>query len=256
MKYLNYRKIFFILVLATFVCIGGLVAIFLFPGERLSLAFTIFSGIGKSSLQYRIDALEVKAIKRQEFTPGDKDFLKNFYSTLATGAKLTFVARQTGRLMEHYLAATGADFILEPEIFTENEKVQGKIKQIRTHLRSSVCSSRQITSETFYMPDSSNIDSIFGLYYGKISLTTLETNQSNCKVKWRAEVPWYWPSYDSLKKKYGDYHAESFPLPNLASIIFGSSPLYVDNGLGGYLVQLDIAKPFVAFSEWEEIIVR
>jgi hypothetical protein len=66
-------------------------------------------------------------------------------------------------------------------------------------------------------------------------------------------VPWGWPSYASLKTKYGDAHAESFPLPNLKSALFGREhSLVVDNGLGEYLVQLGLAKPFLAFSEWDE----
>jgi hypothetical protein len=28
--------------------------------------------------------------------------------------------------------------------------------------------------------------------------------------------------------------------------------LFVDNGLGEYLVQLGLAKPFVAYAEWDE----
>ena len=65
--------------------------------------------------------------------------------------------------------------------------------------------------------------------------------------------PEIWPSYASLKQKYGDYHAESFPLPNLKSIVFGRQyALFVDNGLGEHLSRVGLAKPFLAFAEWEE----
>jgi hypothetical protein len=66
-------------------------------------------------------------------------------------------------------------------------------------------------------------------------------------------VPWTWPSYESIRSKYGRYHAESFPLPNLASLFFGREhALYVDNGLGEYLVHLGLAAPFTAYAEWDE----
>ncbi len=62
-----------------------------------------------------------------------------------------------------------------------------------------------------------------------------------------------WPSYASLKQKHGSYHAESFPLPNLKSLALGQEhALFVDNGLGEHLVTLNLARPFLAFAEWDE----
>jgi hypothetical protein len=62
-----------------------------------------------------------------------------------------------------------------------------------------------------------------------------------------------WPSYQSLYDKYGDYHAQCFPLPNARSLLGGSEYyLWVDDGLGGYLAQIGLAAPFLAWAEWDE----
>ena len=74
-----------------------------------------------------------------------------------------------------------------------------------------------------------------------------------CVLHFRAEVPWVWPSYSSIAQKYGNAHAERFPLPNLGSILFGRDhALFVDNGLGHHLEELGLAKRFLAFAEWSE----
>ena len=103
------------------------------------------------------------------------------------------------------------------------------------------------------MPDASQVDSVFGLYHGKVALTRSLEADGRCVVHVRAEVPWFWPSYASLKQKHGNAHAESFPLPNLKCLLFGPNhALYVDNGLGEYLVTLGLARPFLAYAEWDE----
>ena len=39
------------------------------------------------------------------------------------------------------------------------------------------------------------------------------------------------------------------------SIVFGVEySLFVDNGLGEYLTRIDLAKSFVAYAEWDEVI--
>ena len=66
-------------------------------------------------------------------------------------------------------------------------------------------------------------------------------------------MPWGWPSYPSLRKKYGNPHAESFPLPNLKSLALGRKhALFIDKGLGHHLEELGLAKSFVAFAQWSE----
>jgi hypothetical protein len=230
----------------------GVVAILLFPGWRLLLAFTVATGIGRDALQSRIDAVEAKAILREQLTTDDREFLVDFYATLATGGKLSILARQTGKMMEHYLGRSGTPFELEPEIFTENDKVRAQAELLRKRVAKSRCEpGKRFSSATFYMPDASKVDSVFGLYHGQLHVTLEPASEGSCRLRWRAEVPWVWPSYELLKKKYGNAHAESFPLPNLGCLVFGREhALFVDNGLGHHLEEVGLAKSFVAFSEW------
>ena len=227
---------------------------YLFPGERFGLAFTIATGVGRAPLQRRIDELEARAIGHRTFSDADRAFLVDFYGTLATGGKLVVVARQTGRMMDQYLARSGADYRLEPEIFTGNEKVRLRAVQLQKQARAGRCvDGQQLSSGTFYMPDSSNVDSVFGLYFGRLQVTEQAEPAGQCTLHFRAEVPWVWPSYSSIQQKYGDPHAESFPLPSLRSLLFGKEQaLFVDNGLGHQLEELGLAKSFLAFAEWSE----
>ncbi len=235
------------------VAVGLLViAMILFPGRRLPMAIVIATGIGKSWLQEPIDKLEAKAIAGKPFTDEEKNFLGDFYGTLATGAKLSIIVGQTGRMMDHYLGKSGADFRLEARIFRGNAKVRRRIRTLRAESRA--CAPGGVHySPVFYMPDRSNADSVFGLYYGRVILRTNPRKDGSCRRQWRAEVPWQWPSYESLKKKYGRYQAESFPLPNAVCVLLGKKHcLFVDNGLGEYLTRVGLAKTFLAYAEWED----
>lgn len=224
-----------------------------FPGPRFGLAFTLATGIGRDALQQRIDGLEDAAIRRAPMSAQDKQFLGDFYRTLASGGKLVILARQTGRMMDHYLDGSGRDYRLDPAIFTGNAKVRAQMALLDKRVAGLPClDGQRVSSATFYMPDRSQTDSVFGLYYGSVHLTQNKT-ADGCRRHWRAEVPWVWPSYPSLRAKYGDPHAESFPLPNLQSIFLGPRrALRVDNGLGEYLTQIGLAKSFLAYAEWDE----
>lgn len=229
-----------------------LVLVVLFPGQRLGLALTLGSGVGTSRLQRRIDAIEERAIRKTALSKDDRRFLADFYATLATGAKLTIVVAQTGRLMDHYLGGSGTDYQLDAQIFTENAKVQRQLALLRRRAAGLPCQGAELESPTFYMPDRSKLDSVFGLYHGKVKVTA-GPSSGGCRLRFRAEVPWFWPSYASLQAKWGDAHAESFPLPNAASLLLGQQhALFVDNGLGEHLAQIGLAKPFLAFAEWDE----
>jgi len=237
--------------------IGALVCLvavtcWLFPGRRLELAFTLATGVGTPALQSHIDALEDKAIRGEPFRAEERELLSDFYRTLATGAKLSLLVAQTGHLMDHYLDGSGKDFELGPDIFRDNAKVQGQLAVLRQRLGHG-CQAAHLASPTFYMPDKSKVDSVFGLYHGRVLLRQEPGSAGVCVRHVRAEVPWFWPSYASLRQKYGSEHAESFPLPNAQSLLFGRKlALYVDNGLGQYLVELGLAKPFLAYAEWDE----
>ncbi len=228
-----------------------------FPGQQASIALRLATGIGISSLQVRIDELEEKAVRGDAFTREDRTFLTDFYTCLATGARLTVILGQSGTLMQHYLDGSGEPLALRKGIFTGNWKVKRKMKAIRGRIRKDGRAGKlkkRYSSGTFHMPHPSVPDSVFGLYHGTIEARP-KKQDGRIVVTWRAEVPWQWPSYASLESKYGDPHAESFPLPNPLCIVMGlDHALYVDNGLGEHLVQIDLARPFLAYAEWEEIL--
>jgi hypothetical protein len=230
------------------------VLLVLFPGRRLGIAFTIATGLGRDALQERLDELEAKAIRRASLSTDDRKFLVDFYSSLATGGKLILVVGQTGRMMDHYLAGSGSAYQLDPVIFTQNQKVQSQARALRERAARSECrAGKRFSSPTFYMPDRSNLDSVFGLYHGTLHVTQNVRADGSCGLHWRVEVLWVWPSYPSLVRKYGNPHAESFPLPSLRSLLLGRQhSLFVDNGLGEYLEQVGLAKSFLAFAEWSD----
>lgn len=233
--------------------IGLIGALILFPGQRLWMAWVIAGGIQNDRLQSNIDRLEEKAILNQEFSVKEREFLYDFYKTLATGARLTVILGQTGGLMEHYLSGSGKLYELNPSIFIENENVKVRMSVLRNTALASGCREQTWRTKKFYMPHASNPDSVFGLYFGYLELRSIPNTYGTCDLTWRAEVPWHWPTYESLKRKYGSYHAESFPIPNLNSMLFGGRPLYVDNGLGAHLVKLKLAAPFLAYAQWTEV---
>lgn len=233
---------------------GGLgILLALFPRERLDFAVTLATGFGRDALQTRIDAVEEKSVRGQPLGEDERRFLIDFYSTLATGAKLSVVVGQTGKLMSHYLGRSGEDFQLDPEIFTGNRKVQAQAELLRKRAAALACGGPPLSSPVFYMPDASSLDSVFGLYHGRLILTRSQRADGECVHRFRAEVPWVWPSYDSLRTKYGDPHAESFPLPSVRSLLFGRRhALFVDNGLGQHLEREGLARSFLAFAEWSD----
>lgn len=226
----------------------------LFPGQRFGMALRVSSGVGIATLQREIDRLEEKAIASESFSDSERAFLVDFYRTLATGARMTVVLRQSAALMDHYLDRSGKAFKLEPTIFVHNERVQTQMEILRRRMRGVPCAHTiRASSERFYMPDGSNPDSVFGLYHGSLSVELGAAQAGECVLRWRAEVPWEWPKYEDLSAQYGNPHAESFPLPNARSMMFGRQySLFVDNGLGQHLTRLGIARSFIAFAEWQE----
>jgi hypothetical protein len=234
--------------------LGALVlAKWLFPGPRPGLAWTLATGLGRAELQARINEIQDKAIASSPLSAEDKSFLADFYRTLATGGKLTIAVRQTGRLMDHYLDGSGAAFALEPTIFAENAKVQRQIDKLKEQATRAPCTpGKAWSSPKFYMPDASRTDSVFGLYWGTVRVTQVGSEGLECRLRYRAEVPWTWPSYAELQARYGTPHGESFPLPNAMSLLFGADhALYVDNGLGHHLSTVGLAREFVAYAEWD-----
>lgn len=152
--------------------------------------------------------------------------------------------------MHHYLDASGAPLELDSGIFRNNARVQDQMRRLRDPIRKT---RRACQSGRFYMPHPSSPDSVFGLYWGTLQGTPHLDDAGRVHIRWRAEVPWEWPTYESLRRRYGTPHAETFLLPNARSIAAGSRyALHIENGLGGYLVTAGLARSFLAWSEWEE----
>jgi hypothetical protein len=228
-----------------------------FPGRQSLLALTLASGIGIGDLQARVDALEQKAIDGQPFTKADRAFLRDLYTCFAKGARLTYALRQSGQLMERYLSRTGAPLQIEPRILLGSRKVREQMDLLRQRVaedwQARGTLAEAYASDTFHMGEPDLLDSSVGLYFGRISVRPSPVDDDRLLLRWRAELPWQWPSYQSLYDKYGDYHAQCFPLPNARSLLQGARYyLWVDDGLGEYLAQLGLAKPFLAWAEWDE----
>lgn len=220
--------------------------------QEASIAATLATGANIEPLQQRVDAMEKKAIAKAPFTADDKRFLHDLYAAMALGAKHSVVLRQSGRMMERYLDGTGKDLELEPAIFTKNAKVRAQTKKLAVQM-AKAAPGRIHRSPRFYMPDPSSPDSVAGLYWGTVE-GSVHANADGTRVfHYRAEVPWEWPSYDSLRKRYGTPHAETFVIPNARVLVGGPRfALHIENGLGEYLVHLGLAKPFLAWAEWDE----
>ncbi|MBN1137645.1 MAG: hypothetical protein JXM73_13745 [Anaerolineae bacterium] len=228
-----------------------------FPGRQSLLAMTLASGLGIDGLQARVDALEEKAIKGEVFTETEKAFLRDLYACFAKGAKLTFILRQSGQLMDHYLSRTGEPLQIEPRLFLGSRSVRGQMDLLRQRLVEDVrvhgTLAAEYASDTFHMGDPELLDSSVGLYFGRISVRPHLLNNKRLLLHWRADMPWQWPSYESLHDKYGDHHAQCFPLPNARSVLQGPRYyLWMDDGLGEQLAQIGLAEPFLVWSEWDE----
>jgi hypothetical protein len=255
MERLGLKRLIKAIALLLFLLFGSFLVYF--PGQQSLLALSLATGIGIPGIQERIDKIEANAISRTPFSQRDKNFLHDLYTCMAKGAKLTNILRQSGEMMAHYLSCSGEPLRTDPEIFTLNTRVSERAESLRSRMLRDLGNGtglkKKYSTDTFYMPHKSSPDSVFGLYYGRVMLYPRISSQQEIILDWRAEVPWEWPSYDHLYSKYGNYHAESFPLPNLRSIIQGRVyALHIDNGLGEYLARLGLAESFLVFAEWQE----
>jgi hypothetical protein len=226
-----------------------------FPGRQGLLAFTLATGIGVPRLQAQVDQMEAKAIKGQELSLSERRFLRDLYTCFAKGGAL--VAPQSSKMMRRYLSRTGESLVVSPGLFSGSAPVRLAMTELKRKVLEDLDGGRgaqgRYLSESFYMGDPKNFDAFVGLYYGRLQVTPRMVEPDLIVLSWRAEVPWTWPSYAELFQKYGDHHAQSFPLPNARSLLQGPDYcLYMDDGLGGHLSTIGLAKPFLAYSEWEE----
>jgi hypothetical protein len=236
----------------------GLVGVALFVVSDVSadegaIALTLATGANIHELQARVTAVEHKAIAKEPLSDDDKAFLHDLYAAMAMGAKRSGVLAQSRRMMERYLDGSGTPLELTPAIFRDNARVRAQLVRLKVQMAAAREDGRPFRSPRFYMPDASQLDSVTGLYWGTVTGSVRVSKDGDKLAHFRAEVPWEWPSYESLQKRYGTPHAETFELPNIRSLIAGPAyALHIENGLGEYLVRVGLAKPFVAWSEWDE----
>ena len=244
-------------VLLTLSAIGCLLlcaTLLIFPGNRAWIAVTLGTGVGMPELQARVSRLEAEAFEGQALGVDDREFLVDLYPTMATGGRLSVVMSDAGRLLDHYLDGTGRPYGLEPEIFLSSRNVRGEMTALRERVGDAGCGAPgPHLSERFYMPDTRDLDSRFGLYWGTLEVTSAARSDDQCDLTWTARVPWVWPSFASLKTSSGKRRAENNVIPNLLSLTFGREHgLKIDNALGGHLVTMMLAKPFTSQATWGE----
>jgi hypothetical protein len=253
MKKLYYTTTFLLLTVTIIIMV-------LFPGQQKSIAFTLATGIGIPTLQAKVDLLEDKAINKEKFKEEEILFLRDLFRTMSTGAKYSLLLTESGKLTSHYLNKSGEDYILPNYLFVDNKRVKKQMEILKNKLFSDIengAIKEFYVSKRFYMPHKSVPDSIYALYYGNIYLHPTVDTGGAITLTWRAELPWHWPKYDYLKEKFDNYRAHRFSIPNLSSIFVDKkSRLKVDDGLGEYLVTLGIARPFLAYSSWQENILN
>jgi len=167
------------------------------------------------------------------------------------------MAPQSSRMMRRYLSRTGEPLAVSSELFTRSVPVQKAMSELRQKVLAERDDGRgardHYSSDTFYMGDPNYFDAQVGLYFGSLHVSPRVIGGDTLVLSWRGEVPWSWPTYAELFQKYGDYHAQSFPLPNARSLLQGPMYyLFIDDGLGGHLSTIGLAKPFLVYSEWEE----
>jgi hypothetical protein len=250
------------------VALALLIGFVLFPGARLGMAITMGTGWGGDRLQSRIDALEAKAIAGESMSDEDLDFLEDLFRTLATGGRLSWVLRQTGQMMDHYLDGTGEPLYVRSRIFLQSGPVQDELEKLRARIAdrgaAAPTSDASLCSPTFNMIDSDAGDAKYGLYYGRICVDSISADESGTFIRWRAVVTWVWPSYAYQQATFGDPHEKRSDLPNLMCLTVTKKwrptvrceegeALWVDDGLGEYLTHLGLARSFDVIGEWEEV---
>ncbi|MBE3143470.1 MAG: hypothetical protein IMZ61_06030 [Planctomycetes bacterium] len=244
-------------ILIVVILLAGILYFAYFPGRQAFLAFSLASGIGIPRIQARVDTLEEKAIKARPFSADDKHYLHDLFSCFVKGGRLTIVLRQTGTIMAHYLSGKGTPFKTNPRIFVKNKKVQKRMADLKRQVMNDLEKTGKVKTEystpTFYMPDPSCLDSMFGLYYGRLLVRPKAAQDGFIQLQWHAEVPWEWPSYESQIKQSGNPHTKVTIIPNALTLIKGQAGwLRIDDGLGEYLTRLGLAKPFLLYAEWTE----
>lgn len=228
-----------------------------FPGRQTPLALTMATGWNVGGLQQRVDTLEARAIAGDEFSEDDLRFLTDLYRCGVKIGELTGVAPTTAVLVDHWLDGRGADVRIDAELVRNSRPVRREMRKLREHIAWEAERFTQLPeryeSFTFYMGDPSTLDGVASLYFGKLIVRPTTGADGEVAYSWRAEIPWTWPTYDELFEKHAHYHAQNFALPNLSSVLLDRGrALRIDDGLGGHLQELGLARPFLVYAEWRD----
>jgi len=225
--------------------------VIIISSANLKLAFTIGTGLGVGQLQQKINSVQSRAIKGQ-ITTADKEFLELLYRTLAYGAQITFLLPESARLMHHYLDGGGKPTSIDASLYTQSPRVIEKMRIIRKQISSHCTVGGAFVSERFDMGHSTPLDAHFALYFGTIKGELVAENNKKF-IQWTADMPWKWPTYADIKKTYGTFYKEIFPLPNALSLLGLGQQMWLPNALGGELEKRGLAKSFDIKTIWTEI---
>ena len=235
-----------------------------FPGQQLGMAWALGTGRGIEAVQARTDAIERQVLRGKPVSAQDQRYLVDLYSAMATGGRHLPPIRQSGRLMQHYLAASGKPLEVDSRLFLGSRVVLKQTAKLRQQAGKRAALTRSAIvgldgyqwSPQFYMASSSDPDSFFGLYWGRIGYRSrIDSSGKRLYLHWRAEVDWRWPRYAELRRKYGKAREEVVPIPNVRAVVYGKKyALRLSNGLGGYLEEAGFARSFLAYAEWDEVV--
>lgn len=227
------------------IIISLMISLSLVPHVRM--AFSIGTGFGLSKIQENINQIQSRAINKK-INDKDKQFLSRLYSTLSVGAFFTFILPESSRLTWHYLYGEGSKTSIDKKLFIESTRVIKRMDKLKLADKKNCNVGFSQKSDEFDMGHIKPLDAHFTLYFGTITLDRLNKDT----IQWTVNMPWKFPTYQSLYSKYGSYYREQPHLPNALSLLGLGKPLVLPNGLGGELELQGLAKSFDTVTVWEE----
>ena len=96
--------------------------------------------------------------------------------------------------------------------------------KIREALLSDCREGNSLTSIRFEMGHGKPWDAHLTLYFG-----TIMGNLKEGEINWEVNMPYKWPTFESLLVTYETYNKEEFPIPNALSIISNYLPSSAKN---------------------------
>ena len=102
-----------------------------FPGQQLGMAWTLGTGRGVEAVQARTNAIERQILRGKRVAEEDQRYLVDLYSAMGTGGRHLPPIRQSGRLMQHYLAASGQALEVDERLFLGSRVVLKQTAKLR-----------------------------------------------------------------------------------------------------------------------------